>query len=357
MTKKNINNLLKISGALLLFILLLLTILNIEKDAEGSSIKTLFDAFWYSIVTLTTVGYGDSYPITKAGKIVSLILILFSLGVLSYVIGQISSKIQAYMEKKKLGFFGTDFENHVILVGWNNFGKLIADEIIRANQKMAIITDNRDDVDIINELYAENVFVNFGELHSIESLEKTNIKQSVSLFINLSDDSKALVYLINMRKNYNHVSVVVYLSNAELKETFYTAGATYVIPEKDISSKLIASFVFEPDVAKYTEDLITTSFAKDSCDMVEFKVGEKNPLLGTNCLDAFVSLKKDHNAILLGISKKTNSGYSLIKNPGDEVMIDKGDYLILVVDGNTKKEIAKLFEIKEGRMLRTGSAE
>lgn len=353
MNKKTINNLFKISGALFFFIILISLIRYLEKDAEGSSIKTIFDAFWYSIVTLTTVGYGDSYPVTRAGKIVSLVLILFSLGVLSYVIGQISSKIQAYMEKKKLGLFGTDFDNHVILVGWNDFGRMIADEIIRANQKMAIITDDRNDVEIINDLYGENVFVSFGELNSMESLEKTNITKSVSLFINLPDDSKALVYLINLRKNYKHVNVVVYLSNIELKETFYSAGATYVIPEKGISSKLIASFVFEPDVAKYAEDLITTSTGKDSCDMVEFKVGDRNPLLGINCLDAFISLKKDNNAILLGISKKIDQGnYNLIKNPGEEVIIEKGDYLILVADGQTKKDLQKLFEIKEGRMLR-----
>lgn len=338
--------------AVTIFISLLNIILLVEKDAEGGSIKTLFDAFWYSIVTLTTVGYGDSYPVTNTGKILGLILILFSLGVLSYVIGQISSKIQQYMEKKKLGQFGTDFTNHVILVGWSDFGKLIADEIYRAGQKLAIITGDKNDVDIIKELYQNNVFVYFGEITGMEALEKSNIKNSVSLFINLSDDSKALVYLINLRKNYKEVNVVAYLSNTELKETLYSAGATYVIPEKDISSKLIASFVFEPDVARYTEDLLTTSDSSDSCDMFEFKVTDVNPFLGKNCLDAFIHLKKQNNAILLGISKKQDTGYRLIKNPGSEDLIQKDDYLIIVADGTTKKEIEKLFGVHEGRMLR-----
>ncbi len=355
MNKKTIRTTLQILAAVVFFIFLLSAILQVEKDAEGSSIKTLFDAFWYSIVTLTTVGYGDSYPVTTTGKIISLVLILFSLGVLSYVIGQISSKIQQYMEKKKLGQFGTNFANHVILVGWSDFGKLIADEIFSAGQKLAVITNNKSNVDIVKELYGENVFVYFGETTSMEALEKTNIKKSVSLFINLPDDSKALVYLINLRKHFRGVNVVAYLSNTELKETFYSAGATYVIPEKDISSKLIASFVFEPDVAKLTEDLLTTSDSSDASDMFEFKVDEKNPFLSSNCLDTFITLKKEHNAILLGISKKTGSEYELIKNPGEKDTIEKGDYIIIVADGTTKKEIEKLFGVKEGRMLRIGS--
>lgn len=352
MTKTTLRTTLRIFAAVAFFIILLSVIRYVEKDAEGSSIKTLFDAFWYSIVTLTTVGYGDSYPVTVTGKIISLVLILFSLGVLSYVIGQISSKIQQYMEKKKLGQFGTDMEGHVILVGWNDFGKLIADEIFHAGQQLAVITDNRNDVELVKELYDDQVFVYFGEITSMEALEKTNIKRSVSLFINLPDDSKALVYLINLRKNFKGVNVVAYLSNIELKDTFYSAGATYVIPEKDISSKLIASFVFEPDVARYTEDILTTSTSKDASDMFEFKVNESNPFLSMDCLEAFIKLKTEHNAILLGISKKSGSDYVLIKNPGKEHTINKGDYLIIVADGNTKKKIEQLLGMKEGRMLR-----
>jgi voltage-gated potassium channel len=352
MNKRTQRTVWQISGAILLFVLLLSLIRYVEKDAEGSSIKSLFDAFWYSIVTLTTVGYGDSFPVTVPGKMISLVLILFSLGVLSYVIGQISSKIQQFMEKKKLGQFGTDFENHVILVGWNDFGKMIVDEIIHADQQVAIITNQRNDVDIIKELYGDHVFAYFGELTSMEALEKTSTKNSVSLFINLGDDSKALVYLINLRKHFKAVNVVVYLNNAQLKETFYNAGATYVIPEKDISSKLIASFVFEPDVAKFTEDLISTSSSKDAADMFEYKIGDANPLLGINCLEAFINLKKDHNAVLLGLSKKREGEYQLIKNPGERDIIQKGDYIIVVADGTTKKKIEKLFAVKEGRMLR-----
>jgi voltage-gated potassium channel len=355
MSKRSSRSVLQVIAAIAFFIILLSVIRYVEKDAEGSSIKTLFDAFWYSIVTLTTVGYGDSYPVTVTGKMISLVLILFSLGVLSYVIGQISSKIQQYMENKKLGQFGTDLSNHVILVGWNDFGKLIADEIHRAGQKLAIITDNKNDVDIIHKLYDENVFVYFGEVTSIEAVEKSNIANSVSLFINLSDDSKALVYLINLRKNFKGVNVVAYLSNTELKDTFYSAGATYVIPEKDISSKLIASFVFEPDVAKYTEDLLTTSDSSDGFDMFEFKMVDGNPFLGNNCMEVFIKLKKDHNAVLLGISKKKGSTYQLIKNPGENDKIEFGDYLIIVADGNTKKDIEQLFSVHEGRMLRVES--
>jgi voltage-gated potassium channel len=351
MKKKPLYQVLKIFMALLIFLFLLATIRYFEINNDSSSIKTLFDAFWYSIVTLTTVGYGDLYPVTVPGKIVGLILILFSLGVLSYLIGQITHKIQNYMEKKKLGHFGTDFSHHVIIVGWNEFGKSITDQIINANQQVVAITNNKNDVDLIYEIYSDNVFVVFGEIQGLDLLKKANIHQSSSIFINMEDDSKALVYLINLRKAFKDINVVAYLSNSELKDTFYSAGATYVIPEKDISSKLIASFIFEPDVAKFTEDLITTATHDRSFDFMEFYVSEKNPYAGLTCKDVFVKIKEEFNTILMGISKKQNGHYELIKNPDDHTNINQGDYLIVVADGNRKKELEKSFYVKEGRML------
>ncbi len=338
--------------ATILFVVLLALLQYFEKDVENSSIKTFFDAFWYSVVTLTTVGYGDYFPVSTPGKIVGLILIIFSLGVLSYLIGKITSKIQEIMEKKRLGQYGTDFNNHVIIVGWNDFGKLITDQIIEANQKAVVITDSKNDVEIIKELYKKHVFVVFGEINTKETLENANIDNCSSLLINIPDDSASLVYLINLRKNYKNINTVVYLSNTELKDTFYSAGATYVIPEKDITSKLVASFVFEPDVAKFTEDLITTAVSKDNYDMHQIVVNTDNPYLGKDYIDVFMALKKTFNAILIGISRKKAEGndYILMKNPSNDMKIMAGDYLVIISDGFNKRKIESAFKANEGRM-------
>ena len=107
----------KIYLVLPLCYLLIITALTFaEKDAEGSNIKSFMDAVWYSIVTLTTVGYGDFYPVTPIGKIIGLTIIIASLGLLGYLIGGISNIIRNYMEKKKDGFYGTKFENHFVIV-------------------------------------------------------------------------------------------------------------------------------------------------------------------------------------------------------------------------------------------------
>ncbi len=349
--KKKLNGLFRIIGGLIFFFLLLLVIWLFEKEQENSSIKTLFDAFWYSIVTLTTVGYGDFYPVSVAGKIFGLVLVIFSLGLLGYIISNLTNKIREYMEKKKLGHFGTKAEDHVVIIGWNNFGKLITDQIVNANQKVVVVTDNKNDLELISDLYDDSVFGLFSDLNSFENFNKINILKSVSVFINIPDDSQALVYLLNVKKVFQSLNVVVSLSNSELKDTFYAAGANYVISEKELSSRLIASFIFEPDVAYYTEDLITTASVKEGTDIVEILIVENNPYLNHDYLEAFIDLKKKHNAVLIGISRKINGSYQLIKNPTSGETIKLNDYLIFITDGAVKNKLIEEFAVPEGRII------
>lgn len=332
------------------FVAILAGIQWVEKGAPDASIKSYFDAFWYAIVTLTTVGYGDLYPVTPAGKILGLVLILMSLGLLSFIIGRITSKFQRYMELKKIGHFGTDFEKHLIIVGWNQRGKMIAQQILAAGQSLVIITDNRNDVDLLHEIFpGEETFVVFGELTSRDVLEKANAGKARSIFINTLDDSEALVYLINLHKWYPKTDLVVAVHNNELRDTFYTAGATYVVSDKDISTKLIASFIFEPDVAKFTEDLMSTATHESAFDIFEFEVNASNPYRNRSYMDTFIELKQSHNAILIGIAKWENGDYQLLKNPDKPVEIQENDHLILITNGVVKKEIERKFGVKEGR--------
>ncbi len=86
MKKKTIRNLILIIGALLVYTLLLWLLVLVEAGDASASITDLPTAFWYSVTTLTTVGYGDTYPVTGVGRVIGFIFQLMSLGVLVAVI-------------------------------------------------------------------------------------------------------------------------------------------------------------------------------------------------------------------------------------------------------------------------------
>lgn len=331
-----------------LYLVLLLVLVQVEKASPQANIKTLYDGFWYSIVTLTTVGYGDYYPVTSIGKVIGLIVIFSSLGVLGFLIGSFTNIIQNRMEKKKRGFFGTSFSNHFVIIGWDSFAKNVADQIVNAQCKIAVITNNQNDLQLIKDLYPDDmVFVLLADYENMEALEKVNIMDSNSVFVNFADDTKSLIYIINLKKLYD-VNVVVALQTYELKETFQTVGVNYIISKNDITSKMVASYIFEPDVAAFTEDLIETSVKDDDFDMHEYKVIDMNPYLNMDYVEAFVHMKKEYNCVLVGITKQENGKRILLKNPPNDIKIELNDYILVISSGIYQKRMENDFGVKEG---------
>jgi voltage-gated potassium channel Kch len=88
--KRNIRIVIAIIAA---YAAVLILLLAAESKAEGSSIHSIGDAIWYSVITLTTVGYGDLSPVTPAGKALGVILALCSLGVFTALVGVLISFI------------------------------------------------------------------------------------------------------------------------------------------------------------------------------------------------------------------------------------------------------------------------
>ncbi|MBT3209861.1 MAG: TrkA family potassium uptake protein [Bacteroidetes bacterium] len=335
---------------LIIYLILIWQLVRFESSNPNSNIKNIYDGLWYSVITLTTVGYGDFYPVTPAGKILGLIIVLSSLGLLGYLIGNLTNKIRNYMESKKHGHFGVDFENHFIIFAWDRFGHLVTDQIIKAQKKVAIVTNNKNDVETIYELFGrEKVFVFYSDYDNFEAFKKINIEKASSVFINFTDDTETLVQVINLKKFYSNIKFVVSLDKPDLKETYHAIGVTYAISKNEIASKLVASYIFEPDVAHITEDLMATTIDKDDYDIQEYKVTTGNPYLNHDYLQSFIDLKKTYDCVMIGISKYNSGNRELLKNPTEGVNIEQNDYLIIMSNGNTKKMIEASFGIKEGR--------
>jgi voltage-gated potassium channel len=66
--------------AVLMIMFSSIAILNVEKEAVNANIKTAEDALWWAWVTITTVGYGDKYPVTTEGRIIAVALITVGVG-------------------------------------------------------------------------------------------------------------------------------------------------------------------------------------------------------------------------------------------------------------------------------------
>ncbi|MFN8342145.1 MAG: NAD-binding protein [Cyclobacteriaceae bacterium] len=327
-------------------------LLDLEVGAPHSRIEGLEDALWYLTATLTTVGYGDVYPVTYWGRMIGFVFLLSSLGVYGFIIGQIANFMSNLREQKAMGLNGTTFSNHAVMIGWNEYGQSVISHLIAAGRQVAVVTKDRPSIDIIREYYpTDQVFTLFTDYNNFDILEKANIRQASVVFINLTDDTEKLVYVINLTKRYENLNYVVTLDNGNLKSTFQHAGVKYAISKNEISSKLLASYIYEPDVAVFSEELIAYAHEDHEYDIKQFLITGNNPLINMPYEKAFFDLKKQCNIILIGIVKSDQGDGKerrLLKNPDSNVIIEKNDYLLMMMNRKGQERLNRWFQIEEG---------
>jgi voltage-gated potassium channel len=350
MKSPNYRNFLISAGALIITYGVLITILlEIEKESPEAKIRTVQDAMWYVLETLTTVGYGDMLPVTYWGRMIGFVFLLSSFGVYGFIIGQISNFMSTLKEQKELGLNGTTFEKHVVMIGWNDFGQSVISHLIGAGREIAIVTKDRASIDIIHEYYGDKVYTLFADYNNFDILRKANPEKASIVFINLNDDTEKLVYIINIKKHFEKLNCVVTLENGNLKNTFHTAGVTYAISKNEISSKLLASYIYEPDVALFSEEIIAFAHTHEEYDMKQFLVTSDNPFRGMPYEKAFFDVKKQCNVIMIGIVKTKDGQHHLLKNPEGDIRIEEGDYLLMLMNGKGQDKLKRVFQITEGR--------
>ena len=125
------------------------------------------------------------------------------------------------------------------------------------------------------------------------------------------------------------------IENVELRASFNYLDIQFIIPKKEIVSKFIASYIFEPNVALLTEDLISTSNTEENLDICENVLTQNHDLIGTQYFDAFVKLKKEEDITLIAISRDAQ----LIKSPKDDLELKEEDVLIYIANGKNKHAI------------------
>ena len=328
---------------------LVIILMRLEIGAPGARIDGAMDAIWYLTETLTTVGYGDLLPVTYWGRMIGFVFLLSSLGVYGFIIGQIANFMSTLKEHKEMGLNGTSYKGHVVMIGWNEFGKSVIDHLVGAGRQIAVVTKDKPSIDIIREYYSsDQVFTLYSDFNNWDLLEKANIKDSSIVFINLMDDTEKLVYIINAKKHYADLNYVVTLDNGNLKSTFQSAGVTYAISKNEISSKLLASYIYEPDVAFLSEEIIAFAHEDHEYDMKQILVKADNPFSGMYYEKVFFDLKKECNVVLFGIVKNSDGQKKLFKNPEGNIKIETGDYLIMLMDGKGATKLKRHFHIEEG---------
>ena len=122
---------------LLVFMVIIVLLTIVEYQAEGSTIRNIWDAIWYSLITLTTVGYGDKAPVTLPGRILGIMLALCSVGLLSTLVGIVLHLLRGQL-LPRLKLRGWSSVKWYVFNCSGSDAETLADELVSAEDCMLI---------------------------------------------------------------------------------------------------------------------------------------------------------------------------------------------------------------------------
>ncbi len=345
-------------GIFLVMILggLVLRMLEIGKITEGEA------PFWWAIVTMTTVGYGDFAPKTPEGRMFAVLVMFAGISLTAMFTAIISSIFVAKRIREEKGLEKVNIKNHIILCGWNRNADKIIDSIqylAEAPRKNIVLINDLDEEEIARlKTRYRKIRLHFvvGDFTSEQVLEKANLEAAETVIIIPSDindsiqnpDDKTIRAALTIKGLEPNIRLIAYLHDRENLTHIKRANADEVVISDDFGAYMLASHVMNPGIPQTVNRLL------DNVSKNRFKrVDIPSEFIGKPFDNLFNHFRKKNNSILVGIfSEEENLGIGEILS-ADTLALDAFIERKLKEGGISLKEESKIsLEINPGSNYR-----
>ena len=297
----------------------------------------LSDALYASVITLSTVGYGDFYPITGGGKIFTVLLIIFGVGTMLYTVGlltetMVEARIKMLMGRGKLEKMIKKLNNHYIICGCGRIGYLICKELLDGKIDFVVIDNNPE---IIQKIQDEGFIYYKGDSIQDKTLVAAGIKRAKGIVCALPSDAENLYVILTAKELNPDIYVLSRSVEEESEHRLLRAGANRVISPYKLGGTRMAMAILRPAMLDFIE--ITTRRQSLELRMEELVICDGSPVIGKSLKDSDIR----HHYGLIVVAVKKDSG-KMIFNPMANYIIEKDDKFIVMGEDDNMKRFSKV---------------
>ncbi len=310
--------------------------------------ESFLNAFYMVIITLTTIGYGETFTLGVGGRIFTIFLVLGGVGTVAYTLVtavefMIEGRISGLMGRRKMRKEIESMLGHYILCGYGRVGQYIADDLNKAGAKFVLI---EKDTQVADKALDRGFTVIKGDATDEDILKAAGIERAKGLVTAVSSDAENLYVTLTARELCPHLFIVSRCNNEESESKLRRAGADRVISPHSIGGRRMAAMLLKPLVWDYLDLVTKGDHIEFNIENIEWRLDDVE-ILPNSYLDGKTieeaKIYAVSGALILGVKKR---GGTFNTKPPKNIKLEGGDSLIAI---GTVDQLAKLEEIAHKR--------
>lgn len=297
----------------------------------------LFDSFYMTVITLATVGYGETHPLSATGRLFTVFLIIGGIGMVGYAFSTftafiVEGQLTDALRRKRMEDRIAKLSNHYILCGAGHAGRSIKEEFVKTKRPFVIIESRPEKAEKLKE---EGLLVLCGDATNDEVLRKAGIERARGLFATLTSDRDNAFVTLTARGLNPKLRIISEQVEEGVRQQLLRSGANAVVNPGFIGGLRMASEMVRPAAVKFLDSMIREG--EEVIRIEEIRVPENSPLLGRPIRE--IKGSEGNRALLLAVQDSTTKKFDI--NPRPEKPIQAKERLIVMGTAEHIQELEK----------------
>jgi voltage-gated potassium channel len=295
---------------------------------EGKS--SYLDCLYMTVISLTTVGYGEVLGITgnPRAQIFTMLLILFGMGIILYCIGTmtamlIEGELTGMLRRRKMQTKINALSGHYIVCGGGETGLPLAAELVTSKAKVVMIENDVTALERSKQI--KGLYFVLGDATDDRNLIDAGIERAVGVAICLPSDNDNLYITMTTRMLNPTTRIISRMTNSRLKAKLLKAGATSVVSPNAIGALRMASEMIRPAAVEFLDNMLRSE--RGELRIHQIPVNTDSPLTGTSIMRS--GLRDQFNLLLLGVRRRDGE---FEFRPPSSFVLEAGMTLIVMGD-------------------------
>lgn len=292
------------------------------------------DAFYMTVISISTVGFGEVAPLSDKGRLFTIALILLGVGTVTYGFGTlveyvINARMGIQVRRRRVMRTINKYHNHIIVCGYGRVGQSTVQTLRESKRQIVIIEQSEE---IASPLLNEGVMVIIGDATRDEALLQAGIERAAGLIVTTGEDSINLFIVLSARTLNGNLYIVTRSVEAENERKMRRAGANRVVSPYQIGGRHMANIVIRPHVTDFF-DVVTLDGGLEIW-VEELIISPDSLLIGKTVGEA--NIRKETGVSVIALLRSSEKGAFI---PRASTVFQEGDELIVL---GTREQLLSL---------------